>query len=626
MRMQWKLVTLFTLLILLSMQFIGAYFIQNIKSYYLQNFSNSLNSQAQFLTYYLVPYLKPEAGYAKNEERLTDIKNLVRDLTRMSGSQIQVIGADGTVLAATSDNIANVGRKNNLPEVHQALTGIPEESLRVRTVTGERLKSLAIPIKDGNQVVGALLLYASMEEVYRTIDQVVRIFFTGLIIALGLTAFLSIVISRTITQPIVQITKQAREMAEGDFKQRVTVKGDDEIARLAITFNGLSKRLDQAIRQNTEEREKLSSVLNNMSEGVIAINERGQILLMNTKATEMMQIASAWEGVSIYPLLRLSDQVEAANLYQPGSFFLELPIEKKGVRTLRVTTSPVPLSLERKGAIIVLTDMTEEERVKREQKEFVANVSHELRTPLTTMKSYLETLMEEETQGNQKVMRRFLHVVQEETERMIRMVSDLLLLSRLDSEKEPLHLSRVDLNRYMESILEPYRREAEKKGLRLLFTKAKDSTLRIDQDKMRHVLDNLLTNALKYSKESGEIRVRIRDGKEEIRIVIEDEGIGIPKEDLKRIFDRFYRVDKARSRAQGGTGLGLAIAKEFTELHGGRIEIESETDRGTTVTIILPRKGGKFDEERNDDRDDERDEGGDQEPSAPSPHWNQPIP
>lgn len=593
MRMQWKLVTLFTLLILLSMQFIGAYFIQNIKSYYLNTFSHSLNAQAQFLTYYLAPYLKPEAILREREEQLKDIENLVANLTRFNGAQIQVIGIDGTVLAASSENQAIVGRKNNLPEVHQALSGIPEESIRVQTVTGERLKSLALPIKDSNQVIGAVLIYASMEEVYRTIDQVVRIFFTGLLIALGLTALLSFIISRTITQPIEQLTKQAKGMAEGDFKQKVKVKGEDEIGRLAIAFNELSRRLDRAISQNIEEREKLSSVLNNMSEGVIAVDAEGRILLMNPKAKEMLQVNSPSEGVMIHELLQLPEELEMEKLVEPGSFMLELPMKEKMEKSLRITTSPVLLEGEKKGVIIVLTDMTEEERVSRQQKEFVANVSHELRTPLTTMKSYLEILSEEETQKDMGVMKRFLQVVSQETERMIRMVSDLLLLSRLDSGKEPLHLTMVHLNEYIASILASFRLQTEKAGLHLHFTPDQEVSLPLDRDKMRHVLDNLLTNAMKYSKENGNIYVRtLREG-DEAKIIIEDEGIGISKEDLKRIFDRFYRVDKARSRAQGGTGLGLSIAKEYIELHGGSIRITSELDQGTKVILTLPIKGGE---------------------------------
>ncbi|MBE3554546.1 MAG: HAMP domain-containing protein [Thermicanus sp.] len=597
MRMQWKLVTLFSLLILLSMQFIGAYFIQNLKSYYLNNFSHSLNAQAQFLTYYLVPYLRGESSSSRQDEQTRDIENLIANLTQFNGAQIQVIGTDGTVIAATSESPNVIGQKNNLPEVHQALNGIPEESLRMRTFTGERLKSLALPIKDGNQVIGAVLIYASMEEVYRTIDQVVRIFITGLLIALILTSFLSVAISRTITLPIVQITKQARAMAEGDFKMRVTVKGEDEIGRLAIAFNDLSDRLDRAIHQNIEEREKLSSVLNNMSEGVIATNAEGRILLMNPKAREMLQAPSQWEGAKIHHLLRLPEEMELSTLFEPGSFLLEIPLSKKENLALRVTTSPVQLEGEKKGAIIVITDMTEEERLARERKEFVANVSHELRTPLTTMKSYLETMMEEETQENKLLMKRFLGVVKQETERMIRMVSDLLLLSRLDSEKESLHLSLVNMEEYLESILVPFRVQAEKAGLKVRFLSSGPIYVEIDRDKMHHVLDNLLTNALKYSKEAGEITVKLEENeRKEVEIRIEDEGIGIPKEELKRIFDRFYRVDKARSRAQGGSGLGLSIAKEYMDLHGGKIRIESEVDRGTIVTLTLPRKEESIDE------------------------------
>lgn len=485
-RMQWKLVLIITLLILLSTQFIGAYFIQNLKNYYMNNFNSSLNTQAEILSFNLKSYLNMEQYRGREDLQLQDIENLIANLPTVKDVEVQVIGRDGIVLATSQKDKWILGQKNNQPEVYRALTGIKEEAIRVAPNTGERIKILAVPIKEGSQILGGLLLFASMEEVYGTIQEISQIYYTGTAFALLLSALIGLVLTRTITSPIQAVTVQASAMAEGDFNQKVTVKSEDEIGQLGNAFNHLANRLDLAI--------------------------------------------------------------------------------------------------------------TKLQRMDQERKDFVANVSHELRTPLTTMKSYLESLADGAI-DDPKLSRNFLTVVQNETERMIRLVTDLLLLSRIDSREASIELVPTDVEEFLKAALSRFTFQLQKQGITIQFhTIGNQRTVLLDRDKILQVIDNILSNAIKYSPEHGELQLVIDySDANDLEIRIQDQGMGIPAEDLERIFERFYRVEKARSRSMGGTGLGLAIASEIIALHGGELKIESFLDQGTTVILRLPVEEEKLD-------------------------------
>jgi two-component system sensor histidine kinase VicK len=596
MRMQWKIVLIFTLLILFAMQFIGAYFIQNLKSYYIDNFNRSINAQAQLLTIPLTQYLNPEQSRSREDLRLQDIDNLIGNLPTLNDIEVQVVGRDGIVLATSLKDKWIVGQKNNQPEITRALSGFKEESIRIDPGTGNRVKILALPVLEGSQVLGGLLLIASMEEVYHIIEQISRIFYTGTIIALLLTALLGVVLTRTITTPIEAVTKQATAMAEGDFSRKVSVKSEDEIGKLGNAFNHLAKRLDEAITETREEQKKLSSILANMSEGVVATDAEGKIILINPIARKLLLGDDDWAGKSIYQCLRLPEDTEYKDLFKnEGSFLIDIPLKEKRQLTLRVMISLIDLDGEGpKGMIVVLSDVTEQQRIEKERKDFVANVSHELRTPLTTMKSYLESLVDGGALEDPNLSHSFLRVVQNETERMIRLVSDLLLLSRIDSKEATLRRTSAHMEELLSEALSRFTFHMQKQGIEAhLERTGSPKAIWVDRDKMHQVFDNLISNAIKYSPNQGMIQVMVDYSSSDwIEIRISDQGIGIPEEDLGRIFERFYRVDKARSRAMGGTGLGLSIANEIVKLHGGEMNITSKLDHGTTVTIRLPLNGG----------------------------------
>jgi two-component system sensor histidine kinase VicK len=579
-----KLVLIYLLLILFAMQLIGVYFVRSINSYFLGNFSTTIDTQARFLSAQLQRYMDKEI----TPETLKDIDNLVTSFA--SESEIYVLNKSGTIIA-TSANKATVGQKRLRTEVTRALLGTKDEVIREDSQTGQRYTFLAVPVKNGTEVVGAVYIEAPMTKIYKTIKEINVMFYTGLLIALALTAVLGVALAQTITTPIVDITKKAKAMARGDFDQVVEVRSDDEIGQLGETFNFLIQRLKEALSENEQEREKLEAIVSHMSDGVIAVDSEKRILLMNPAARLLLGSADDPVGEPIDSLLILEEETERREDPErrirliPGR---ELYFKGPEGRTLRGYASPIRAEGHNEGQVIVLRDITKEERQEQARRDFVANVSHEIRTPLTTIKSYLEAL-DDGAVEEPSLRSRFLQVIQNETERMVRMVADLLQLSRLDAGKMQWSFQSTDLVRMLDDVVDRFTFQCSQREISMYVEVALHlPQVHVDPDKLDQVLDNLATNAIKHTPEKGSVRLTAAQKGDVVEVKVTDTGIGIPPKDLPRIFERFYRVDKARSRKYGGTGLGLSIAKQIIEAHGGDIWIESLVGEGTTVTFTLP--------------------------------------
>ncbi|WCK54500.1 ATP-binding protein [Aneurinibacillus sp. Ricciae_BoGa-3] len=588
---QWKVVVLYLLLILIAMQVIGAYFIRSAESYYLNNFNDTLNTQANLLAVNLERYMD---GQTRQTVSKQDMDNLIHNLFALRGADVQLIDQNGIVVTTTEENKVSIGQKNTAQAVNMALMGTRSESIQYNPDTGQRVKVLALPIKKGNRLLGVLYMVASMEEMYHTMQQINRILATGTGIALLLTAGLGVILARTITTPVKEITRQAIAMANGDFNRRVHIYSGDEIGQLGTTFNDLASRLKKALAETEAEKEKLSSILANMSDGVIATDKDNRIILINVPAQRMINMPYQQViGKDLYELLRIPKQVdEADSLFEgTGTLVMDMQIDGED-RLVRLTFTSLTRKqeAEENGFIAVLQDVTEQEALERERKEFVANVSHELRTPLTTLKSYLEAL-EEGVVDNPELSRRFLRVVTTETDRMTRLVNDLLQLSRFDAGQHMIDQRAINVRLLLLDLVERFAVRTRQQNIRALIDVPPDDELPLiwaDRDGVIQVLDNLMSNALKYSNEGTSITLRAHREGDWVRIEVEDQGIGIPTRDLERIFERFYRVDKARSRSMGGTGLGLSIVRQIVDAHGGKVDIESEWKKGTKVSFTLP--------------------------------------
>lgn len=589
-----KLVLIYVLLIIIALQIIGLYFSNELEDNLKTNFQESIFQRIDLVQYSIREELLKE----RNETTLTleqSLSGILREFSTGDVNEIQVIDNRNRVLATSEvENQSAIGRKSSADIVMKSISAETYlETIALDSETGKRVWVLATPVLNtvgpNGEVIGAIYIESNIEKVFEQMSDINRIFAVGTAIALAITIILGILIARTITRPILDMRKQAQAMAKGNFSRKVRVYGNDEIGQLAISFNHLTNRLQEATSTTEAERRKLASVLTNMTDGVIATDRKGRVILINEPALHLLNITKELTSnrpiVSVLGLDQNYSFEDLINMNEPLN--LDFSREDRNY-ILRASFSVIQKETGFvNGLITVLHDITEQEKIEMERREFVANVSHELRTPLTTMRSYLEALADGAWK-DENIAPTFLDVTQTETERMIRLVNDLLKLSKMDSRDYKLSKEFVEFNKFFDRIIDRFEMSKSQNVKFIRYIPATSYFVEIDTDKLTQVIDNIISNALKYSPDGGNIRFGFTVHENMLKVMVSDEGMGIPKENLSRIFDRFYRVDKARSRAMGGTGLGLAIAKEMIEAHGGKIWAESEEGLGTTIFFTLP--------------------------------------
>ncbi|MFT8609509.1 MAG: cell wall metabolism sensor histidine kinase WalK [Liquorilactobacillus nagelii] len=595
----FKIALVFALLLLITFQIVGAYFLQQLKRDDLKTFKQQIELSS-YVDNSLIDNLTKSSVTQANDR----IRDLLEDINNSNITEVQVVDTKGSVRGDSDVNNQNlVGQKTTDADIKQVLYNAKTYTkLTYDRSDNKRYYVSITPLfsagGNNNTLVGAVYLRASLEPVYDSLNKVTAIFATASLIATGLGLFLAILISSAITKPIDDMKKQTARIARGDYSGQVRIYGRDELGQLAQAVNNLSVRVEEAQEASEAERRRLDSVLSHMSDGVIATDRRGNVIIMNETASADLDIAAnIVEGQSILDILNIRGHYTLRDLLEnQDQIIIDLSDENHD-QILNAYFSLIQReSGFISGLVCVLHDVTEQQRIDRERREFVSNVSHELRTPLTSMRSYIEAL-NDGAWRDEKVAPGFLKVTQDETDRMIRMVNDLLSLSRMDSGTAKLELELVNLNELYNYILDRFdmmlKNEPEDSKKNKHYSIKRDFTRRelwveIDTDKFIQVIDNIMNNAIKYSPDGGVITCRLLETHSHVILSISDQGLGIPKKDIGHIFDRFFRVDKARSRAQGGTGLGLAISKEVIEMHGGRIWVDSIENKGSTFYISLP--------------------------------------
>ncbi|MGM0843365.1 MAG: cell wall metabolism sensor histidine kinase WalK [Bacillota bacterium] len=592
-----KFVLIYVLLILLAMQIIGVYFVRELEDKLITNFTSNIKENVRFLKYNIGEEMLKERSEddLKLEE---DIKRILYDFKGTDVSEVTVIDSKSRILGSSrDDNLDTVGQRTTNTMVKRVLATGKEIDEAFLDDNGNRIWVYTSPINNGNEEIGAVYLIAKIENVYQQLEEINEIFSTGTAIALVITAILGVLLGQTVTRPISDMRKQALAMAKGNFSRKVKVYGYDEIGQLAITFNNLTKRLQEAQATTEGERRKLSSVLSYMTDGVIATDRKGRVILINDPAAKMLNVSR--ETVLSQPLvslLGLDEEYTFEDLSNEQDSIILDYSTKEQPYILRANFSVIQKETGFvNGIITVLHDITEQEKIDIERRDFVSNVSHELRTPLTTMRSYLEALAEGAWQ-DEEIAPRFLDVTQNETERMIRLVNDLLQLSKMDSKDYRFNKEWIEFVGFFHKIIDRFEMSKNQNVDFKRQLPEKALFVDIDKDKLTQVLDNIISNALKYSPEGGLITFSVTEKEEQILISVSDQGLGIPQDNLTKIFERFYRVDKARSRQMGGTGLGLAIAKEMISAHGGKVWAESREGKGTTISFTLPYDSTQEDE------------------------------
>lgn len=596
-----KFVLIYILLILLAMQIIGLYFAQQLEETLKGNFESSIKDRMEIIEF----SVREEMIKERTEENSTleqTLRTVLYGFQSDDINEIRVVDTRYSILASSViENQILVGQRSTNDLVRQSIIGeVDLEQTYVDKESEERIWVRTLPIvATGGTLLGTLYVEAEIENVYDQMDDINSILAVGTTISLAITAILGILVAQTISRPIADMRRQAQAMAKGNFSRKVRVYSDDEIGQLARAFNHLTNRLQESQQSTESERRKLASVLSNMTDGVLSTDRRGRIILINDPALQLLNVSR--ETVINRPVtsvLGLEEEYTFEDLIDmKESVTLDLSSYEQST-LLRTTFSVIQKETGFvNGLIAVLHDNTEQEKIDIERREFVANVSHELRTPLTTMRSYLEALADGAWQ-DPDLAPNFLNVTQTETERMIRLVNDLLKLSKMDSSETELSKEMVEFNVFFNRIIDRFEMSKSHKVNFKRQLPKEQYFVEIDPDKLTQVIDNIISNALKYSPEGGKVRFNMTVEEGFLLIQISDEGMGIPKENVDRIFDRFYRVDRARSREMGGTGLGLAISKEMINAHGGVIWAESKLGKGTSIFFTLPFEeddGGEWD-------------------------------
>jgi len=526
-----------------------------------------------------------------------DLRAFALRAARPTGARISVIAADGRVLGDSEVAVEDLPRVENhaaRPEVRTALAGRVGRHRRTSATIGVSLLYVAVPIVDGGRAVGVMRVALPLTAVTSSYAEIHRVMLAGGFVALVVACGIGLFVARRVTKPVVQMQSIARRMSEGDFTVRAPIRSPDEIGALGRALNGLAARLRENIHDLGHEQAKATAILDGMIEGVIAVDGRDIILMMNERARSMFGLdATRGERKPFLEVIRNTDLHEVfreSRAAGEGSVaHRELRLASLVERRVQVNAVPLRLGADEVGVVMVLHDVTELRRLEQVRTEFVANVSHELRTPLTAIQGYLETLLSGALEERQNA-RRFLEIVFRHTERLGRLLNDLTDLSNIELGRVALKLAPTRLDEVVDTVLAIMGPKAVSGRVGLSSRLSPDlPSMLADRDRLVQVVLNLVDNAVKYTPEGGRVTVQARTVAEgQVEIDVTDTGIGIPPIDLPRITERFYRVDKARSRELGGTGLGLAIVKHLVFAHGGQLRIESEPGRGTTVHVTLP--------------------------------------
>lgn len=583
---QWKIIAIFLLLTISVMIVVGTFLLQNISSYYLNDFKTTMSEQV------FSSRLKEELSEAAQSENAVDeIEALMRVYSVRMGidSFRNYYILDGKTCRVLSRSDPGGDAFFTTPNIVTAMGGMTGDNID----KDARYMDYAVPIGDDSGKVQYIIdVKDTKEEVYDITKNIFINILWAILFGLLFSLVLGFVLSGTIIAPISSLQYRAEAMAEGDFKHKMEVQSRDEIGRLTMAFNTMANQIAETMADIAAEKNKIETVLLHMTDAIIAFDSStGKVIHENPACEQVLGDCTDNTFDEIFDRDLGLDVTMSRVLYLDEGRSLEFDVERDN-KNYKVHF--VPFNAENvfsSGVIVVFRDITKQLKLENSRREFVANVSHELRTPLTTIKGYAETIIDnEEDEGRSGgPIQGFAKIIDKETDRMTRLVKDLLTLSKLDGNKQRLNCTSFDLMELAEGITQKLSINAKSHNHTLTFIPRSDNfSFFGDRDKIEQVVTNIVSNAIKYTLDGGKIDVECGNDGQNALLRVTDNGIGIPREDLPRIFERFYRVDKARSRQSGGTGLGLAIAKEITERHGGTISIDSGVSKGTCVTIILP--------------------------------------
>lgn len=541
----------------------------------------------------LISEMASTAELYDQPEELDNIFNAVESSIDM---RVTAIDLSGNVIADSENDASTMANHRDRTEIQGILE--EEESLTEairESETGETdMMYVAVPVHDGDGNVSGIIRTSYSLEL---ISQTTQYLWQGLAIVLSIVLVISIIaaviLARSITRPISQVVKVTGRLQEKDYSSRIHQNYKGEMGELADSVNALAASLQNQLKTIKENEQQLRSVLSNLVSGVMLINSEGIIEMVNPSMEKIIsqhkdhiinrRFDQFGENIGLAPLIASVFEDNEKVHEEITSYY---PDEKK----FDAHAGPYyGESWQQRGVIIVLHDITEIRRLEQLRSDFVANVSHELKTPITSVKGFAETLLSDDI-PDKETEKQFLQIIFDESERLDRLIQDLLHLSKIEKQALPLKIETIEVRKFIHEIVNTLSSSIHDKNISLTLPEVTTETfIEGDRDRLKQIVINLVSNAVNYSHENGQIIIDIKENRDAVRIIVSDDGIGIPEDSISRVFERFYRVDKARSRHSGGTGLGLAIVKHLVETHQGEIKLESTEDKGTTLTVTLPK-------------------------------------
>ena len=589
---RWRLSILYFILVFIAMAIVGVLVSDRLEDYYLTQVEENLTS----ITNNTVMSLLPDGDL---RDFRIEIQNNIEKIALPSGFNVYLLDTlDFEIIAASNESATGRNAMDTLDAeaIMRTIVDKTAEKDEKNLVDGMNISKIYarfVPnVSGGDRYI--VYTSASLTPAYQSLKATSQIIVNAGTLALMVTLITGYFISGSITNPINELNIKANLIARGDFSQRVETTSNDEIGTLGNTFNFLTERLSETLVEISSEKSKLDAIINNMADGLMAVDENGFVVMYNNSLLKTLQVKSMdLYGNNLTQLsreigfsLNLSEIKKSLEEKQEGTFIIDVPCRK----ILRVSTAYYNDEAKKlNGYVMLFHDITESQKLEDMRREFVANVSHELKTPITTIKAYTETLNSGMVDDADTV-REFLNIIEKEADRMTALVSDLLELSHIDFKKAQITITEIETLPLIEECLEHLKMFYESKQQHVVWEEKTNPIVLADKNKMSQVLVNVLSNASKYTPEHGTITIRIKSDFDHAYISIKDNGIGIPRDEVERVFERFYRVDKGRAREMGGTGLGLAIARDTMRAMGGDIFAESELEKGSEFTIKIPIK------------------------------------
>ncbi|MCE3200092.1 two-component system histidine kinase PnpS [Paenibacillus sonchi] len=516
-------------------------------------------------------------------------------IAKLTSSRITFITKDGKVIGDSEKNPLEMDNHSTREEeVLAAKEGIGRAIRYSDTLNREMLYVAGAVVSDQG-FDGYIRLSMALDAITEGLNRAWMIMAGGLVLLFIAATFVSYKVASGMTSPLEQITRVARRITDLDYDARVPMNRRDEIGQLATAINAMADSLQAQLKTIRDNEDLLQSVLDNMTGGIVMINAEGEIALLNRAAEQLLDVKNS--EMAGHSFKELKHHYELSRLIEEGVSRNEAVHEERSIynpteRIVRLDGVPMMQDGSNRGMLFLLQEVTEIRRLEKMRSEFVANVSHELKTPVAAVKGFAETLLGGGVK-DEKTARSFLQIIYDENERLNRLIGDILELSKIESKRAQLECSPVHLIEFFDSLLETLSKVAEKKNISLNAAVPEELFMEGDEDKLRQIFINLISNAINYTQDGGSVNVNVvngqkADGTETVVFTVRDTGMGIPRKDLPRIFERFYRVDKARSRSSGGTGLGLSIVKHLVELHHGSISVESDLGIGSSFILELP--------------------------------------